>query len=135
MSIANDFDEAGLQLDVTLTRGVAVGTAVRAKRPEGARLLTDMAGHSTRRGIVYPGSHYWNQGGTQLRQKLSPAEHRVAVAVGTGATNKEVSAQLFISVKTVDYHLQNIYRKLGARSRTELAVLMAGNGTERGSRR
>lgn len=62
----------------------------------------------------------------ELRTKLSPAEHRVAEAVGQGATNKEVAGRLFISVKTVDYHLQNIYRKLGARSRTELAVRVAG---------
>ncbi|MFL6089276.1 MAG: LuxR C-terminal-related transcriptional regulator [Aeromicrobium sp.] len=62
-----------------------------------------------------------------LRTKLSPAEYRVAEAVGQGATNKEVAGRLFISVKTVDYHLQNIYRKLGARSRTELAVRVAGS--------
>lgn len=62
-----------------------------------------------------------------LRTKLSPAEYRVAEAVGQGATNKEVAKRLFISAKTVDYHLQNIYRKLGARSRTHLAVLVAGS--------
>ncbi|HUP99673.1 MAG TPA: LuxR C-terminal-related transcriptional regulator [Aeromicrobium sp.] len=62
----------------------------------------------------------------ELRERLSPAEYRVAEAVGQGATNKEVAARLYISAKTVDYHLQNIYRKLGARSRTELAVLVAG---------
>lgn len=62
-----------------------------------------------------------------LRIELSPAEYRVAEAVGQGATNKEVAGRLFISVKTVDYHLQNIYRKLGARSRTELAVRVAGS--------
>ena len=65
-----------------------------------------------------------------LRTKLSPAEHRVAEAVGKGASNKEVAGRLFISVKTVDYHLQNIYRKLGARSRTELAVRMAGSNRD-----
>jgi len=57
---------------------------------------------------------------------LSPAELRVAVSVATGRTNKEAAADLYISVKTVDFHLQNTYRKLGLRSRTELAVLMIG---------
>ena len=57
-----------------------------------------------------------------LDQLLTPGELRVAVAVAKGATNREVGADLFVSVKTVDYHLQNVYRKLNLRSRTELAV-------------
>jgi DNA-binding CsgD family transcriptional regulator len=60
---------------------------------------------------------------------LSQAELRVADAVARGLTNREVSATLLISVKTVDFHLQQIYRKIGVRSRTELAVRMAGHGT------
>lgn len=137
VSVAKQFEDVGLALESTLTRGAVVATAVRAGDPEGVRLQEDMAHRATQSAIVYPGSHYWNHEGPQvrLRKALSPAEHRVAVVVGTGATNKEVSAQLFISVKTVDYHLQNIYRKLGARSRTELAVLLAGSDVERGGSR
>jgi len=56
--------------------------------------------------------------------KLSPAEHRVALAVAEGRTNQESAEVLFLSTKTVDFHLQSIYRKLGIRSRTELAVLV-----------
>lgn len=133
-SVAKQFEAAGLELESTLTRGATVTAALRAGSPDGARLQEDVAHDATRRAIVYPGSRYWSRGARQdrLREKLSPAEHRVAVAVGTGATNKEVSAQLFISVKTVDYHLQNIYRKLGARSRTELAVILAGSSRNEG---
>lgn len=57
---------------------------------------------------------------------LSQAERRVAEAVAEGLTNREVAAKLYLSVKTVDFHLQQIYRKLSLRSRTELAVKMAG---------
>jgi len=57
---------------------------------------------------------------------LSPAEWRVAASVAEGLTNREVAAALFLSVKTVDFHLQQIYRKLALRSRTELAVRFAG---------
>ncbi len=57
-----------------------------------------------------------------LDELLTPGELRVALAVAKGATNREVGADLFVSVKTVDYHLQNVYRKLNLRSRTELAV-------------
>jgi DNA-binding NarL/FixJ family response regulator len=60
---------------------------------------------------------------------LTKAERRVAEAVAAGRTNREVAEHLFVSVKTVDFHLQAIYRKLGVRSRTELAVLMATRET------
>jgi DNA-binding CsgD family transcriptional regulator len=49
----------------------------------------------------------------------------MALIVGQGATNKEASAALFISPKTVEAHLHRIYVKLGIRSRTELAGLLA----------
>jgi DNA-binding NarL/FixJ family response regulator len=61
---------------------------------------------------------------------LTKAERRVAEAVAAGRTNREVADHLFVSVKTVDFHLQAIYRKLGVRSRTELAVLMASDRRE-----
>ena len=54
---------------------------------------------------------------------LTPAEQRVAELVGAGWTNIEVAAALFIGVRTVESHLGRIYRKLGLRSRTELARL------------
>ncbi len=68
---------------------------------------------------------------------LSQAERRVAEAVAEGLTNREVAAKLYLSVKTVDFHLQQIYRKLALRSRTELAVKMAGSAPTvvRGARR
>jgi DNA-binding CsgD family transcriptional regulator len=40
-------------------------------------------------------------------------------------TNKEAAERLYLSVKTVDYHLGNIYRKLGVRNRTHLARLLS----------
>ena len=60
-----------------------------------------------------------------VAEELTAAEYRVALAVASGGTNREVAATLFLSVKTVDFHLQNIYRKLGLRSRTELAVRLS----------
>ncbi len=56
---------------------------------------------------------------------LTATEHRVATLVGTGRTSREVAAALFLSVRTVDSHLGRVYRKLGLRSRTELAVWIA----------
>jgi DNA-binding CsgD family transcriptional regulator len=52
---------------------------------------------------------------------LTAGEERVAELVAAGRTNREVADALFISIKTVDSNLSRIYRKLGVRSRTELA--------------
>lgn len=53
---------------------------------------------------------------------LTPQETAVAALVASGLSNREVAAELFVSMKTVQYHLTRIYAKLGVRSRTELAA-------------
>ena len=55
---------------------------------------------------------------------LSRAELAVARLVATGLTNREVATQLFVSVKTVEYHLRNSYIKLDITSRRALAGLL-----------
>jgi DNA-binding CsgD family transcriptional regulator len=55
---------------------------------------------------------------------LTATEHRVAQLVGSGLSNQETAAELFMSVKTVESNLTRIYRKLAVRSRTELANRM-----------
>jgi DNA-binding CsgD family transcriptional regulator/tetratricopeptide (TPR) repeat protein len=58
-------------------------------------------------------------------EQLTPSELQVALRVAEGLTNREVAAAIFLSPKTVEHHLSSIYRKLGVRSRTELARRMA----------
>jgi DNA-binding CsgD family transcriptional regulator len=60
-------------------------------------------------------------GPTGTRWELSPTERRVAELVASGRTNREVAAVLVISRKTVEWNLSKVYRKLGVRSRSELA--------------
>jgi len=55
---------------------------------------------------------------------LSRAELAVARLVATGLTNREVASELFVSVKTVEYHLRNSYIKLDITSRRALAALL-----------
>jgi DNA-binding CsgD family transcriptional regulator len=52
---------------------------------------------------------------------LTPAERRVALAAATGATNREIAQDLFVSLRTVEMHLSNTYRKLGTPKRGDLA--------------
>jgi ATP/maltotriose-dependent transcriptional regulator MalT len=52
---------------------------------------------------------------------LTPAEQRIAELVGQGRSNKDVAAELVVTVRTVESNLTRIYRKLGLRSRAELA--------------
>ncbi|RSN60575.1 helix-turn-helix transcriptional regulator [Amycolatopsis sp. WAC 04182] len=64
-------------------------------------------------------------------EQLTPQEYQVARAVVTGATNRDIASLLFLSTKTIEYHLNNVFRKLGLRRRTELGhrfpELLAGS--------
>jgi DNA-binding CsgD family transcriptional regulator len=71
--------------------------------------------------------------GERLRRRRDPAAHdqltpqelQVSLAAADGLTSKEIGTRLFLSPKTVDFHLGRAYRKLDVRSRAELTKLFA----------
>ena len=61
--------------------------------------------------------------------QLTPQETRVALLARDGLTNQEIGERLFVSSRTVEYHLHKVFAKVGITSRTELhLVLPKGNG-------
>jgi DNA-binding NarL/FixJ family response regulator len=61
---------------------------------------------------------------------LTDAESRIAALVAEGMKNREIGQTLFMSVATVEAHLTRIYRKLGIRSRSELARRVADGSVQ-----
>ena len=97
--------EARLALDSALTTFVRIGAPVHA-----GHVRAELAGFG---------------GKPSSDGSLTAAELRIVALVGAGQTSREVGSALSMSVRTVDTHLGRIYRKLGLRSRTELARWLA----------
>ena len=57
--------------------------------------------------------------------QLTPQELQIALLLADGRTTREAAAAMFLSPKTIEYHLRNVYRKLDVRSRPELSESMA----------
>jgi DNA-binding NarL/FixJ family response regulator len=66
-------------------------------------------------------------------ESLTPREQELLKLVCQGLSNKKIAQHLFLSVRTVENHLANIYGKLGVRSRTEAAVLALQQGWHTGT--
>jgi DNA-binding CsgD family transcriptional regulator len=92
-------------------------------RPWAARARAELAasGAKDQRAKDWVGTH-------NGLDALSPQELQVARIAGRGQNNAEVASALFVSRKTVEAHLTRVYRKLGIRSRTELARILLANG-------
>jgi DNA-binding CsgD family transcriptional regulator len=59
---------------------------------------------------------------------LTPQELHVALLLASGRTTRETAAALFLSPKTVEYHLRHVYQRLGIHSREELAQWLGRHG-------
>jgi DNA-binding CsgD family transcriptional regulator len=86
----------------------------------GARPWADLAASE----LDATGERARRSGENQLAA-LTSQEIHIAQLLGAGRTTKETAAALFLSPKTVEYHLRHIYQKLNIRSRSELSAIVA----------
>ena len=56
---------------------------------------------------------------------LTPSERRIAALAAEGISNREIAQALFVTLRTVEMHLSNAFRKLGVSSRTQLLAALA----------
>ncbi|HST41090.1 MAG TPA: AAA family ATPase [Conexibacter sp.] len=112
---------------------VALGSALRAARRPGdarepLRQALDLADRLGADGLVVHARHELHAAGGRPRTKalsgpdaLTPSERRVAERAAAGQSNRAIAEALFVTLKTVERHLGNAFRKLGVSSRRELA--------------
>jgi DNA-binding CsgD family transcriptional regulator len=97
--------DAREQLGIAHEMFVRMGAEAFAERARRELLVT---GEKTRKNTVASG------------EGLTAQEAQIAQLAGTGLTNQEIGAQLFISAHTVEWHLRKVFAKLGIKSRRQL---------------
>jgi DNA-binding CsgD family transcriptional regulator len=120
-----------MPLELARTQLVAGDVARRARRKVEARERVEAA----RGTFARLGAAPWAQRAEEELARLgsirsggldlTPVERRVAGLVAAGRTNREVASELYMGLRTVETHLSAVYRKLGVRSRSELARIWA----------
>jgi DNA-binding CsgD family transcriptional regulator len=105
--------DARAHLRVALTVFERFGADLFAERARGELRAT---GETTRKRDV------------STLDQLTPQELQIARFVSEGATNREVASRLFLSPRTVEYHLRKVFMKLGISSRGELARMLPEDG-------
>jgi DNA-binding CsgD family transcriptional regulator len=85
-----------------------------------------------RRELLATGEKARTRTASTMSPQLTPQEAHVVRLARDGLTNPEIGARLFISAKTVQYHLSNVFTKLGISSRSQLQHTLSGDIRVRG---
>lgn len=124
-----DHERLDMPLELARTQ-LVLGTLLRRRRQrdDAARAVAEALA-----GFERVGADLWARraraeldrlSGGQPSTELTASERRIAELAGSGLTNRQIAAQLYVSEKTVEANLSRVYRKLGIRSRAELARVM-----------
>jgi ATP/maltotriose-dependent transcriptional regulator MalT len=107
--------DARAQLRTAYDEFTSIGMAAFAERARRELLAT---GETVRKRTV------------ETRDDLTPQERQIAGLAVDGLSNPEIGARLFLSRRTVEWHLRHVFLKLGIRSRRELAIVLERSGAE-----
>jgi DNA-binding CsgD family transcriptional regulator len=107
--------DARAQLRAAHEQCLAIGMEAFAERARGELLAT---GEKVRKRTV------------ETRDELTPQERQIAGLARDGLSNPEIGARLFLSPRTVEWHLRKVFAKLGIRSRRDLAEALPGSDSE-----
>ncbi|MGH2796585.1 MAG: LuxR C-terminal-related transcriptional regulator [Thermoleophilaceae bacterium] len=100
--------------------------AADAARELGAETVRELA----ERALRSLGVRTWRR--DAVGAQLTEREYEVARLVADGATNREVAEALFLSSKTIERHLSNVFKKVGAHNRTQLAARLRDQAVKDG---
>ncbi|MEU3050798.1 AAA family ATPase [Streptomyces sp. NPDC006984] len=140
------FQAIGRPYPTAISAELAASTLIPADPEEAARVLTAVADTYTQLGAVFDASRVRQTlrdlghtppsvGRRGYGDQLSPREHEVAQLIATGATNRDIAQSLFLSPRTVEHHVANILRKLGATERAAVRGALALDRKTRGGSR
>jgi DNA-binding NarL/FixJ family response regulator len=109
-------------VDTSFADVVLLDSATTSQQIEAA--LHAVAGGSSPRGVPEPAIDQRPRGFEELAERaagvlLTPRELDVLAAIGAGSSNKAIARDLGISLHTVKFHIESLFRKLGARTRAE----------------
>lgn len=116
LGVAGILTRAASLAELRTAINAAAGMEAHCSPAVVATLLRSMAGGGD------PGAR------TSARALLTSREREIGELLANGCTNKEIASQLFLGVSTVKNHVHNVLQKLGARSRTEAATRLRGQG-------
>ena len=131
---ACDAEELGFSLDALWTRldlGTALAASDRPRAKDVLAAVAQAAGDSGAQTVCELSEQWLRALGVRTWRRgtaggvLTDREREIAHLIAAGASNPEIAQQLFLSRKTVERHVSNIFRKAGVRNRAELAAHVA----------